>query len=527
MSEDQRTLTILNLPEVALEKILSYLSYDELANKRLVCSTFNKVCGGLLTKGFIHLEKKHASIYRIVKGLLPRRPSERRTHLVVSRYSEILQGMETRIRMLSVTYMRYVEQHFVYFIPGKVLDEIQRLLNLIEQKFNPPNNSNTLLEELRDLSSMAMEHFDEHILPIIQRQEKGKPNKIGLLCNEILRMKRRNRVQKHYIVYWAGKVHSLSNKVSVQNLRLKKMTAKIREQNSKLQVQSTKMANHELMISTLQKQMETLQQNYLDLKIKMENEMNTANTSQNTEIIPAVKPLENTNTPLMLSKTFAKLLHYDKVRQKTGLPSTFGAVHVLDPIRNRVRKIRDRPQELSFKKERINSDLPKVEESGYIQSLHSLKTIKRHNENMRALIRSQLEYQKKNRQKIVSMSRFIDKINKNKDVPESHGTFSAENFDLKQNILQDVIGKGECFCLDKNNCFECHSPLIRKRKSLHSDEIPLKVSRDETEGPKLFDNIRGFLNDIDQQSFMGRKRKSESENIISSKNPALNRSLNI
>lgn len=48
------------------------------------------------------------------------------------------------------------------FIPGRVLDEIFRILRLIS-KTNKPLRPHEVLQELRDISSMAIEHFDEKI----------------------------------------------------------------------------------------------------------------------------------------------------------------------------------------------------------------------------------------------------------------------------------------------------------------------------------------------------------------------------
>lgn len=48
------------------------------------------------------------------------------------------------------------------FIPGRVLDEIFRILRLIS-KTTKPLRPHEVLQELRDISSMAIEHFDEKI----------------------------------------------------------------------------------------------------------------------------------------------------------------------------------------------------------------------------------------------------------------------------------------------------------------------------------------------------------------------------
>lgn len=49
----------------------------------------------------------------------------------------------------------------------QVLDELERVLNVVEKPTSPPR-ANEILQELRDISSMAMEYFDEKILPVIK-----------------------------------------------------------------------------------------------------------------------------------------------------------------------------------------------------------------------------------------------------------------------------------------------------------------------------------------------------------------------
>lgn len=53
-----------------------------------------------------------------------------------------------------------------------MLDEIDRILSVVENTLPPPR-THEVLQELRDISSMAMEHFDEVILPKL----KPKVNK--------------------------------------------------------------------------------------------------------------------------------------------------------------------------------------------------------------------------------------------------------------------------------------------------------------------------------------------------------------
>lgn len=47
------------------------------------------------------------------------------------------------------------------FIPGKVLDELFYLLRVVQ--INRPLEPNSLLQNLRDITSMAIEHFEEHV----------------------------------------------------------------------------------------------------------------------------------------------------------------------------------------------------------------------------------------------------------------------------------------------------------------------------------------------------------------------------
>lgn len=46
----------------------------------------------------------------------------------------------------------------------QVIDEIFRVLRLVQRGGTPPR-AHEILQELRDISSMAMEHFDERIAP--------------------------------------------------------------------------------------------------------------------------------------------------------------------------------------------------------------------------------------------------------------------------------------------------------------------------------------------------------------------------
>lgn len=135
------------------------------------------------------MDRLHTSSTKWVKSHLPRRESERRSH-PLARHCDILSGIETRLSLLSMTYTKYIESNSSCFIPGKVLDEVVRILNLVyrsakatleSQSSNLPR-AHELLQELRDISSMAMEHFDEKIVPII-RHRAQLPSSMSLSFN--------------------------------------------------------------------------------------------------------------------------------------------------------------------------------------------------------------------------------------------------------------------------------------------------------------------------------------------------------
>lgn len=71
-----------------------------------------------------------------------------------------------------MTFIKYVEAEMCCFIPGKVIDELFRVLALIDCKTTPPR-AYDILQEFRDISSMAMEHFEERIVPTFKLQAPG------------------------------------------------------------------------------------------------------------------------------------------------------------------------------------------------------------------------------------------------------------------------------------------------------------------------------------------------------------------
>lgn len=117
------------------------------------------------------MTKRHSSNMKSIKAQLPRRESERRTH-PLSKHSDILTCIETRISMLSMTYTKYMDLDLCCFIPGRVIDEVLNILRVVEQTSiaKTPLRAHEVLQELRDISSMATDHFDDEIAPVLKQR---------------------------------------------------------------------------------------------------------------------------------------------------------------------------------------------------------------------------------------------------------------------------------------------------------------------------------------------------------------------
>ncbi|XP_047208078.1 F-box only protein 28 [Girardinichthys multiradiatus] len=162
---------LLGLPIVAIDTILNFLSYDEISMLRSVCKRMDMICQRVLNQGFLKVERYHSLCQRQVKAQLPRRESERRNHSL-ARHADILAAVETRLSLLNMTFMKYVDSNLCCFIPGKVIDEIYRVLRYVNST-RAPQRAHEVLQELRDISSMAMEYFDEKIVPILKKKLPG------------------------------------------------------------------------------------------------------------------------------------------------------------------------------------------------------------------------------------------------------------------------------------------------------------------------------------------------------------------
>nr|CAI5825881.1 unnamed protein product [Callosobruchus analis] len=202
----------------------------------LVCRKFNEMGSKLLSRGFMQLEKKHAAIYKRVKSMLPRRESERRLH-PMARHSDILQAVETRISMLNMTYMKYIEGNLLCFIPGK---ENKRLQEHTSYCKNCEILAAWLWNILTNTSCLALK-------------------------NNLIEERKQSKTHKHHITFLTQSTQQLWEKQKRQNVRLKAQAVKLREQERKIQEQTTKIQEQEASLADIKKHIDEWDQKYKDL----------------------------------------------------------------------------------------------------------------------------------------------------------------------------------------------------------------------------------------------------------------------
>ncbi|VDP19255.1 unnamed protein product [Echinostoma caproni] len=122
-----------------------------------------------MNRGFRQLERIVSARQAAIRTKLPRRESERRTH-PLSRHCEVLSAIETRLSLLKMSIMRYADEGHCCFFAGKVLDEIGSVCRSVQSTNGLSIRPYKLLHEMRDISSMAVEHFEDVLLPMIRRR---------------------------------------------------------------------------------------------------------------------------------------------------------------------------------------------------------------------------------------------------------------------------------------------------------------------------------------------------------------------
>ena len=156
---------LLDLPVEIIDKIFSYVGYKTVSQIRTVSRQMNQVCSLVLNSTFQRLQNQIMIRFQSVKAKMPRRESSRRHH-PLSCECDIIETVHMRLSLLQMTLGRHIERKHCCFFPGGILDEVLQILHQV-RVLGPENLGRPykVTDELFDLSTMAMEHFKEHIEP--------------------------------------------------------------------------------------------------------------------------------------------------------------------------------------------------------------------------------------------------------------------------------------------------------------------------------------------------------------------------
>ncbi|VVD00658.1 unnamed protein product [Leptidea sinapis] len=156
-------MALLQLPKELIEHIFSFLSYEEVAKIREVSRELDKICQGLLNRGFIQLEERRIRVQNKIISQGPSSDNDLNNHPLFIEYMVVmLCGMT--ICFLGVTYNEYIKKNKCCFIPGKLLDLIRRFLDTADSEKIDCDLLMKLSKELKNDSRIAMDHFHNSVV---------------------------------------------------------------------------------------------------------------------------------------------------------------------------------------------------------------------------------------------------------------------------------------------------------------------------------------------------------------------------
>lgn len=95
------------------------IPWEESNFKRCWDPQFKRLLKYLLSEVSLEPWKTHSVLFLCLSWFVSRRESERRNHSL-ARHADILAAVETRLSLLNMTFMKYVDSNLCCFIPGKV-----------------------------------------------------------------------------------------------------------------------------------------------------------------------------------------------------------------------------------------------------------------------------------------------------------------------------------------------------------------------------------------------------------------------
>ena len=107
-------MTLNQMPDLVLEEIFVYLSFEYLCSLRRVSVRFNSMCKGMLNSGFKNSQKNVAKCLtemKIMRNFVADEMKEK-----IEKRIEILVGLEERVKLLNQCYSTYIRKSWCCFI---------------------------------------------------------------------------------------------------------------------------------------------------------------------------------------------------------------------------------------------------------------------------------------------------------------------------------------------------------------------------------------------------------------------------
>ena len=174
---------MLELPDVVLNKVLSFLTFEEAARLRIVSRGFNRICSDHLNRGFFKVRKTCGEVNDNVERELPKRTPERQNH-PKQRLFMCAQTLASNICIMDFSVVRYIRAKKICFFAGKCLDEVERVLPAVQLKLaeKSPSVIDTVfllpVKGAWELAIMAAEHFKFVLLPDLEVLESDEGNEV-------------------------------------------------------------------------------------------------------------------------------------------------------------------------------------------------------------------------------------------------------------------------------------------------------------------------------------------------------------
>jgi F-box protein 28 len=196
-----------------------------------------------------------------------------------------------------MTYQKYIQNGTACFIPGKVIDECYKILRSISTSTGDTTRNlraHEILQELRDISSMAIEHFDEKIVPDIKKSRPDANVSISSIYDLLTSTPGRSAPN-----YGEGLSFNLSRNSSSSSICHKQEPKRTKSSLSSIvklyKKQSKVIKGQSKQISKMMRNMSKMKRQLIESEIK------------NREITESIKQLKAANKPSPAEETSGQI----------------------------------------------------------------------------------------------------------------------------------------------------------------------------------------------------------------------------